>query len=67
MKRRAVRAALALAALAAPAAACPYCSIAQSGETLIYIGAFLVAPYLIVSGTWLVIRHILAAERAGKP
>src|SRR5262249_311889 len=46
----------------APAAACPYCSIAQGGDTLFYIGIFLVAPYFIVSGTWLVIRHILKSE-----
>lgn len=63
--KRALRSALALAALAAPAAACPYCSIAQGGDTLFYIGCFLVAPYAIVSTTWLVIRHILKAEGPG--
>ena len=60
--KRLLRSALALAALAAPAAACPYCSIAQGGDTLKYIAMFLVAPYLIVSGTWLFIRHILKSE-----
>jgi hypothetical protein len=63
---RALRSALALEALAAPAAACPFCSIAQGGDTIVYIGCFLVAPYLIVSGTWLAIRHILRAETPGK-
>jgi len=65
--KRAVRPALALLALAAPAAACPYCALSQGKDTLVYIAAFLVAPYLLVSGTWMVIRHILQAERAGKP
>jgi hypothetical protein len=59
---RALRSALALAALAAPAAACPYCSIAQGGDTLKYIACFLVAPYVIVSGAWMAIRHILKTE-----
>ena len=59
---RALRSALALAALAAPAAACPYCSVAQGGDTLKYIAVFLLAPYLIVTGTWLAIRHILKSE-----
>jgi hypothetical protein len=66
MKTRSTAAArclLALAALAAPAAACPYCALSQAGDTLVYIACFLVAPYLIVSGTWLVIRHILRAEQ----
>ena len=63
---RALRPALALAALAAPAAACPYCSIAQGGDTLKYIAVFLIAPYGIVTGTWLVIRHILRAESPGR-
>ena len=62
--RRAARAALALAALAAPAAACPYCAISQSADTLVYIAAFLVIPYVLVSGTWLWMRRILAVERA---
>ena len=60
--KRLLRSALALAALAVPAAACPYCSIAQGGDTLKYIACFLVAPYLIVSGTWMFIRHILKSE-----
>ena len=59
-----VRSALALAVLAAPAAACPYCAISQSGDTLIYIAAFLVIPYVLVSGTWLWMRRILAVEQA---
>jgi len=59
----AARPLLALLALAAPAAACPYCSLSQAGDTLVYIAVFLVAPYLVVSGTWLAIRHILRAEQ----
>ena len=64
MKRalRSFAALIALAALAAPAAACPYCSVAQADNTLKYIAVFLVAPYLIVSGAWLTIRHILKSE-----
>jgi hypothetical protein len=53
----------ALAALAAPAAACPYCVVSQANDTLLYIAAFLVAPYLVVSATLLVIRRLLRAER----
>ena len=59
---RALRAVLALAALAAPAAACPYCAVAQGADTLKYIAIFLIAPYAIVTGAWLVIRHILRSE-----
>jgi hypothetical protein len=61
--RPAVRSLLALAALAAPAAACPYCSVSQANDTLLFIAAFLVAPYLVVSGTYMVIRHILRGEQ----
>jgi len=53
----------ALAALAAPAAACPSCSVAQDGDSLLYIAAFLVIPYVLVTGTWLCLRRILASER----
>lgn len=60
--KRALRSVAALVALAAPAAACPYCSVAQADNTLKYIAIFLVAPYLIVSGVWLIIRHILKSE-----
>ena len=63
--RATARSLLALAALAAPAAACPYCSVSQANDTLLFIAGFLVAPYLVVSGTCLVIRHILRGEQDG--
>ena len=66
MSRRAgsaARALLALAALAAPAAACPYCSLSQSADTLVYIGAFLIVPYVVVGGTLVAIRRILGSEQ----
>jgi hypothetical protein len=59
----AARAALVLALLAAPAAACPYCSLSQDVDTLAYIAAFLVVPYVIVTGTLFAVRRILRAER----
>ncbi len=59
----ALRSLSALLVLAAPAAACPYCVVSQAGDTLVYIAAFLVAPYLVVSVTWLSIRHILRGEQ----
>ena len=68
MSRRAaaaVRALSAVAALAAPAAACPYCALSQSADTLVYIAGFLLAPYLVVTGTVLCIRHILNGEHQG--
>ncbi len=60
---RAGRAALALVLLAVPAAACPYCSLSQDGDTLAYIAAFLVVPYVVVTGTLFAVRRILRAER----
>ena len=53
----------ALAGLAAPAAACPFCALSQSSDTLIYIAAFVLLPYVIVSGALAWIRHLLASER----
>lgn len=57
------RAAAALGLLAAPAAACPNCAVSQSGDTLIYIAAFMLVPYLVVSGTLWAMRRVLRAER----
>ena len=60
---RAGRAVLALVLLAAPAVACPYCSLSQDRDTLAYIAAFLVVPYVVVTGTLFAVRRILRAER----
>ena len=60
--KRALRSLAALAALAAPAAACPLCAVGQGGDTLKYIAVFLIAPYAITTGTWLMIKHILKSE-----
>lgn len=57
-------AALALGLLATPAAACPYCALSQGSDTFIYILAFLGIPYVIVGGTWMFMRRMLAAEAA---
>ena len=62
--RRGVLALSALGALAAPAWACPSCSLSQGLDTLGFILAFLVVPYVIVSGTWMWIRRILKSERS---
>jgi len=62
--RRGVLGASALGALAAPAWACPSCSLSQSLDTLIFILAFLVVPYVIVGGTWMWIKRILKAEQS---
>ena len=52
----------AVAAFAPGAAACPYCSLSQGLDTLAYIMGFLIIPYVIVSGTWLWMRRVLASE-----
>jgi hypothetical protein len=54
-----------LAGLAPGAAACPYCSLSQGVDTLVYIAAFLVLPYLIVSGVWVWLKRLLASENEG--
>ncbi|MHC5212197.1 MAG: hypothetical protein ACYTG2_15880 [Planctomycetota bacterium] len=53
----------ALAGLAAPAAACPSCALSQGKDTLLFIGAFILVPYVVVSCTVLWIRRILRAEQ----
>jgi hypothetical protein len=54
--------AAALALLAAPASACPYCSLSQGTDTLVYVLAFLTIPYVIVYGTWRWMKHVLHQE-----
>ncbi|HZM01370.1 MAG TPA: hypothetical protein VFD43_14075 [Planctomycetota bacterium] len=53
----------AIAALAAPASACPFCSLTQSTDTLVYVAALMLVPYLIVSGVVLWVRRVLASEQ----
>lgn len=60
--RRSLAALVAVAALSPAAAACPYCSLSQGADTLVYILAFLVIPYVIVGGTWLWMKRLFAAE-----
>ncbi len=54
----------ALPALAAPAWACPTCSLSQGVDTLVFILAFMLVPYVIVAGTWDWIRRLLRQEAA---
>ena len=53
----------ALAALSAPAWACPFCALSQSADTLIYVGALMLVPYVVVSGVVLWMRRVLASEK----
>ncbi|MGQ0553309.1 MAG: hypothetical protein ACT4PU_08825 [Planctomycetota bacterium] len=53
----------AVVALSAAASACPYCSLSQDTDTLLYILGFLILPYAVVSLTLLWIRRLLARER----
>jgi hypothetical protein len=53
----------ALASLSASAAACPFCALSQSADTLIYVGALMLVPYLVVSGVVFWMRRVLASER----
>ncbi len=57
----------ALAGLAAPALACPYCALSQGKDTLVFIAAFVLLPYVLVSGAVAWIRHILASEHEAGP
>ncbi len=54
----------ALGALAAPAWACPTCSLSQGLDTLIFVLAFLVVPYAVVTFTWMWLKRILRQEQA---
>jgi len=60
--RRSLAALIAVAALSPAAAACPYCSLSQGADTLVYILAFLAIPYVIVGGTWIWMKRLLATE-----
>ena len=53
----------AIAGLSSPAWACPFCSLTQSADTLIYVAALMLVPYLIVSGVVLWVRRVLASEK----
>lgn len=60
--RRGAAALIAVAALSPAAAACPYCSLSQGADTLVYILAFLIIPYVIVGGTWVWMKRLIATE-----
>ena len=47
---------------AASASACPSCSLAQAGDTLLYIIAFMLTPYVLVSGSVVWIKSLLDDE-----
>lgn len=63
--RLAVTALGAVATFSADAAACPYCALSQGTETLIYITAFLVIPYVVVTGVMFWMKRVLASEHEG--
>ena len=54
----------ALLALSPAGSACPYCSLSQGTDTLIFILFFLIIPYLVVTGIWIWMKRLFAAERA---
>ena len=58
----ALRTAVALALVTSMASACPSCSLAQAGDTLLYIIAFMATPYLLVSGSVVWIKSLLDEE-----
>jgi hypothetical protein len=60
---RLVSAMLAVAVLTPATAACPYCSLSQGADTLMYIVGFLVIPYVVVAGTWIWMKRVLASEK----
>ena len=55
----------AVAGLAPSAAACPYCSLSQDTDTLIFIAGFLIIPYVVVMGIWWWIKRVIASEQQG--
>lgn len=57
----------AAALLAGPAAACPSCSLAQAGDTLLYVVSFMLLPYLLVSGSIVWIKSLLDEEKDEDP
>jgi hypothetical protein len=60
--RHAAIALLAMVALSQSASACPYCSLSQGSDTLMYVVSFLVIPYVIVGGTWVWMKRVLNSE-----
>ena len=57
---------LVVGALAPAAAACPTCGVAEEGSgTLIWVCGFLVIPYVVVSGIYMWMKHIMASEGEG--
>lgn len=63
----ALRTLAAAALLSASAAACPTCSLAQAGDTLIYIVTFMLLPYALVSGSVVWIKSLLDEEKDEDP
>ncbi len=53
----------ALVGLSANAAACPFCALSQSADTLVYVGMLMLVPYLVVTGVVFWMRRVLASER----
>jgi hypothetical protein len=53
----------AIAGLSATASACPFCALSQSADTLVYVGALMLVPYLVVSGVVMWVRRVLASEK----
>jgi hypothetical protein len=53
----------AIAGLSATAWACPFCAMGQSADTLLYMAALMLVPYVLVSGVVLWMRRVLASER----
>jgi hypothetical protein len=63
---RALIVVLAVGAFAPAAAACPTCGVAgQGGETLMWVLGFLAIPYVVVSGVWIWMKHLMASEGEG--
>jgi len=62
--RTAATAAGGVLGLAAPALACPYCSLSQGLDTLVYILAFLAIPYAVVTVVMLCMKKVLAGEQS---
>ena len=57
---------LVLGALSPDAAACPTCGVAgQGSETLLWVLGFLAIPYVVVSGVWMWMKHVMASEGDG--
>lgn len=63
---RALLVVLVVGAVAPAAAACPTCGVAgQGGETLMWVLGFLAIPYVVVSGVWMWMKHLMASEGEG--